>query len=319
MTAKRGPDDRSRSTRNEQPPERLQKVLARAGVGSRRQVDAWVEEGRVTVNGDTAIPGQKVGLGDEVRVDGRVIGIENAHAPVRRVLMYNKPEGEVTTRSDPEGRPTVFDGLPSLQDQRWIAVGRLDLTTSGLLLFTTDGELANRLMHPSQEVDREYAVRVFGDVDDDMIQRLLDGVLLDDGMARFSDVQPAGGSGINRWFHVVLFEGRNREVRRLWESQGVQVSRLKRVRFGPAFLPSRLPVGRWEELDQKGVDALSRKVGLEPLKIPAQTPQEKAHQRRRQRKRPGKPAGSGLKKGQVTTRPPRRQPARKKGNIKRGR
>lgn len=289
-------------TRKALPPERLQKVLSRAGVGSRREVEAWIEQGRITVNKEVAVPGQKVTVGDAIFLDGKPISIEAAQAPVRRVLMYNKPEGEVTTRNDPEGRPTVFDRLPRLKDQRWIAVGRLDINTTGLMLFTTDGELANRLMHPSYEVDREYAVRVFGEVDDDMIKRMLDGVLLEDGTANFSDISPAGGSGINRWFHVTLFEGRNREVRRLWESQGVKVSRLKRVRFGPAFLPSRLSMGRWEEMDQKSVDALSLKVGLEPLALPAKTPGEAMAQKRQQRKRPSRGAG-GLRKGAVTTRP----------------
>lgn len=289
-------------TRKALPPERLQKVLSRAGIGSRREVEAWIEQGRITVNKEVAIPGQKVTVGDAIFLDGKPVSIEAAQAPVRRVLMYNKPEGEVTTRNDPEGRPTVFDRLPRLKDQRWIAVGRLDINTTGLMLFTTDGELANRLMHPSYEVDREYAVRVFGEVDEDMLKRMLDGVLLEDGMAHFSDISPAGGSGINQWFHVTLFEGRNREVRRLWESQGVKVSRLKRVRFGPAFLPSRLSMGRWEEMDQKGVDALSHKVGLDPLALPAKTPGEQMAQKRQQRKKPSRAPG-GLRKGSISTRP----------------
>jgi 23S rRNA pseudouridine2605 synthase len=201
---------------------------------------------------------------------------------LRRVLIYNKPEGEVTTRRDPEGRPTVFDRLPRLPDHRWIAIGRLDINTTGLVLFTTDGELANRLMHPSRQVDREYAVRVFGEVDEAMIKRLSEGVLLEDGTARFTDISMAGGKGINQWFHVTLMEGRNREVRRLWESQGVRVSRLKRVRYGSVFLPSRLTMGKWEELDQKTVDALSRSVDLPPVDIPAKTPSEqKADERKR--------------------------------------
>ena len=160
----------------------------------------------------------------------------------------------------------------------------------GLVLFTTDGELANRLMHPSSQIDREYAVRIFGEVDDAMIERLLQGVLLEDGMARFSDISPAGGSGMNRWFHVTLLEGRNREVRRLWESQGVRVSRLKRVRYGPIFLPSRLTLGKWEELDQKAVDTLSRTVGLASVEIPQKTPNEQAAHDRQRRKSPGRAA-----------------------------
>ncbi|BEH14807.1 hypothetical protein MAALD49_21750 [Marinobacter shengliensis] len=247
-----------------------------------------MESGRLQVNGQPAEPGQKATTDDRFELDGKQLDVSAAAQVVRRVLIYNKPEGEVTTRKDPEGRPTVFDRLPRLKDQRWIAIGRLDINTTGLVLFTTDGELANRLMHPSSQIDREYAVRVFGEVDDAMQQRLLEGVLLDDGMAKFSDLAPAGGSGINQWFHVTLMEGRNREVRRLWESQGVRVSRLKRVRYGPIFLPSRLTLGKWEELDQKGVDALSKAVGLSAVDIPQKTPGEQAAHDRRRRKSPGK-------------------------------
>ncbi|QSP94046.1 pseudouridine synthase [Marinobacter salinisoli] len=268
-------------------PERIQKLLARAGVGSRREIEAWMTEGRLVVNGQPVSPGQKATVADRFELDGKRLEVAAAADLVRRVLIYNKPEGEVTSRKDPEGRRTVFDRLPRLKEQRWISIGRLDINTTGLVLFTTDGELANRLMHPSNEIDREYAVRIFGEVDDAMIERLLEGVLLDDGMAKFSDISPAGGSGINRWFHVTLLEGRNREVRRLWESQGVRVSRLKRVRYGPVFLPSRLTLGKWEELDQKGVDALSRAVGLTPVAIPKKTPNEKAAQDRQRRKSPG--------------------------------
>jgi len=279
-----------------QGPERIQKLLARAGVGSRREVESWMESGRLLVNGQLPEPGQKVTVADRFELDGRLLDVAAAAEAVRRVLIYNKPEGEVTSRKDPEGRPTVFDRLPRIKDQRWIAIGRLDLNTTGLVLFTTDGELANRLMHPSSEIDREYAVRVFGEVDDAMIERLREGVLLDDGMARFSDIAPAGGSGINRWFHVTLMEGRNREVRRLWESQGVRVSRLKRVRYGPVFLPSRLTLGKWEELDQKSVDSLSRVVGLEPVAIPQKTPDEQAAHDRKRRKSPGKTPGKSKRK-----------------------
>ncbi|MDX1755594.1 MAG: 23S rRNA pseudouridine(2605) synthase RluB [Marinobacter sp.] len=290
-------------------PERLQKLLARAGLGSRRAIEDLIEAGRVSVNGETATMGQKATAQDRIELDGRKIDLEAASQVVRRVLVYNKPEGEVTTRDDPEGRPTVFDRLPRLKDQRWIAVGRLDINTTGLMLFTTDGELANRLMHPSNEVDREYAVRIFGEVDDAMIERLLEGVLLEDGMARFSDVSPAGGSGLNRWFHVTLMEGRNREVRRLWESQGVQVSRLKRVRYGPIFLPSRLSVGRWEELGQKAADDLSQSVGLEPVPIPVKTPGERVRHERKRRKQPAKSVKrGGGSKWQVSDSKPGRQP-----------
>lgn len=285
------------SGKQEDIPERVQKLLARAGVGSRREVESWIAEGRLRINGEPATPGQKASPGDHFELDGRRLEVTAAARPVRRVLMYNKPEGEVTTRKDPEGRPTVFDRLPRLREHRWIAIGRLDINTTGLVLFTTDGELANRLMHPSGQIDREYAVRVFGEVDEAMLQRLQEGVLLEDGMARFTDITQAGGSGMNQWFHVTLMEGRNREVRRLWESQGVRVSRLKRVRYGPVILPSRLRMGQWEELDQKSVDALSRAVGLAPVPLPALSPAEKAAQERRRRKQsaPG-PAG---KKGRA--------------------
>lgn len=269
-------------------PERIQKLLARAGIGSRREIEGWMEAGRLMVNGQTVAPGQKATVEDRFELDGKRLEVSGAAEVMRRVLIYNKPEGEVTTRKDPEGRPTVFDRLPRLKEHRWISIGRLDINTTGLVLFTTDGELANRLMHPSNQIDREYAVRIFGEVDDAMIERLLQGVLLEDGMAKFTDISPAGGSGMNRWFHVTLLEGRNREVRRLWESQGVRVSRLKRVRYGPIFLPSRLTVGKWEELDQKAVDTLSRTVGLEAVEIPQKTPNEKAAHDRQRRKSPGR-------------------------------
>ncbi|WP_370601027.1 23S rRNA pseudouridine(2605) synthase RluB [Pseudomonas nitroreducens] len=249
--------------------EKLQKVLARMGVGSRRDVEAWIEEGRVKVNGAVATLGQRVGDRDAIAVDDRLLKREKIEEHVRRVLIYNKPEGEVCTRDDPEGRPTVFDRLPRLRSGRWINIGRLDINTTGLLMFTTDGELANRLMHPSYEMDREYAVRVRGEVDEEMIERLKAGVMLEDGPAKFSDIQEApGGEGFNHWYHVVVMEGRNREVRRLWESQGVIVSRLKRVRFGPVFLTSELTMGRYREMDQREVDILSEEVGLKPVALP---------------------------------------------------
>ena len=265
--------ERRASATTEVPSERLQKVLAQAGIASRRDLESWIVQGRISVNGETAVLGQKVSPKDHVLVDGKPISLVDTVNPARRVIIYNKPEGEVTTRRDPEGRPTVFRRLPPLKGQRWIAVGRLDVNTTGLLIFTTDGELANRLMHPSYEMDREYAVRIFGVVDETMVERLREGVLLEDGMARFSDVAEAGGSGMNRWFHVTLMEGRSREVRRLWESQGVKVSRLKRVRFGPVMLNSRLRMGMWEELDTATVDKLSRAVSLDP--VPSTKPERR--------------------------------------------
>ena len=231
--------------------EKLQKVLARAGQGSRREIEAMIAENRVSVDGKMATLGDRIDVhsGVKVRIDGRIINLQQAQKEVCRVLMYYKPEGELCTRSDPEGRATVFDRLPRLNGARWIAVGRLDINTSGLLLFTTDGELANRLMHPSREVEREYSVRVFGQVDDAMLARLRKGVQLEDGPANFKEIKFAGGIGINQWYDVTLMEGRNREVRRLFESQGVTVSRLVRVGFGPIGLPNRLKRGQFYELN----------------------------------------------------------------------
>ena len=273
--------------------EKLQKVLARIGVGSRRDVEAWISEGRIKVNGVAATLGLRVDLHDAITVDGKVVKREEAAETVRRVIIYNKPDGEICTRDDPEGRPTVFDRLPRPREGRWINVGRLDINTTGLLMFTTDGELANRLMHPSFEMDREYAVRVRGEVDDDMLLRLKNGVILEDGPARFTDIQQApGGEGFNHWYHCVVMEGRNREVRRLWESQGLVVSRLKRVRFGPVFLNSDLPMGRWRELTQGEVDTLSAEVGLTPVAMPTLNAKSKDKLERLQRKS-SRPLGRG--------------------------
>ncbi|UUQ63843.1 23S rRNA pseudouridine(2605) synthase RluB [Pseudomonas fuscovaginae UPB0736] len=265
--------------------EKLQKVLARIGVGSRRDVEGWISQGRIKVNGSNATLGQRVDLHDAITIDGKVIKREEAAESVRRVIIYNKPDGEICTRDDPEGRPTVFDKLPRPKDGRWINIGRLDINTTGLLMFTTDGELANRLMHPSYEMDREYAVRVRGEVDDEMIERLKAGVVLEDGPAKFTDIQQApGGEGFNHWYHCVVMEGRNREVRRLWESQGLVVSRLKRVRFGPVFLNSDLPMGRWREMSQYEVDVLSAEVGLTPVAMPQLNAKSKDKLERMQRK-----------------------------------
>ncbi|KFF83201.1 23S rRNA pseudouridine(2605) synthase RluB [Pseudomonas syringae] len=273
--------------------EKLQKVLARIGVGSRRDVEAWITQGRIKVNGKDATLGQRVDLHDAISVDGRVIKREEAAETVRRVIMYNKPDGEICTRDDPEGRPTVFDRLPRPKEGRWINIGRLDINTTGLLMFTTDGELANRLMHPSFEMDREYAVRVRGEVDDDMLLRLKNGVILEDGPARFTDIQQApGGEGFNHWYHCVVMEGRNREVRRLWESQGLVVSRLKRVRYGPVFLNSDLPMGRWREMSQYEVDILAAEVGLQPVAQPQMNAKTKDKMERLQRQS-SRPLGKG--------------------------
>jgi 23S rRNA pseudouridine2605 synthase len=231
--------------------EKLQKVMARMGLASRREIEAWISAGRVKVNGAVASLGMRVDLHDAIAVDGKVLRREESAESVRRVIIYNKPEGEICTRDDPEGRPTVFDRLPRPKEGRWINIGRLDINTTGLLMFTTDGELANRLMHPSYQMDREYAVRVRGEVDEEMIERLKTGVMLEDGPAKFTDIKEApGGEGFNHWYHCVVMEGRNREVRRLWESQGLVVSRLKRVRFGPVFITSDLKEKTRDKLDR---------------------------------------------------------------------
>ncbi|MEW6983437.1 23S rRNA pseudouridine(2605) synthase RluB [Colwelliaceae bacterium 6471] len=244
--------------------EKLQKVLARAGKGSRREMETVISGGRVTVNGKVAFLGDRIEGNEQVRIDGHPVTLKAVDDDLCRVLMYNKPEGEMCTRKDPEGRPTVFDRLPKLDGSRWIAVGRLDINTSGMLLFTTDGELANRLMHPSQKVEREYAVRVFGEVNEAMLQTLRTGVKLEDGLARFQKIKYNGGEGRNHWFHVVLSEGRNREVRRLWESQDVQVSRLIRVRYGDMEMKRQLPLGGWTELGLKDVNYYRKLVNLPP-------------------------------------------------------
>jgi 23S rRNA pseudouridine2605 synthase len=244
--------------------EKLQKVLARSGQGSRREIELMIQNGRVSVNGEVATLGDRIEelTSTIVRVDGHQIQLVNLSDEVCRVLAYNKPEGELCTRHDPEGRRTVFDRLPILNEGRWVSVGRLDANTSGLLLFTTDGELANRLMHPSHTVQREYMVRVFGEINEHMVKNLVRGVELEDGLARFEDVVYAGGEGMNHTFYVVITEGRNREVRRLWDSQGVTVSRLKRVRYGDIYLTKDLPRGGWKELELTDVNYLRESVAL---------------------------------------------------------
>ena len=245
--------------------ERIQKVLARAGYGSRRQLEVLIKEGKVSVNGSIAKLGDQVDIGDSLRLDDKPLSAKRLWQKPRQVLLYNKPVGEVCTRKDPEGRRTIFQSLPTPEEGRWVSVGRLDINTSGLIILTTDGELANRLMHPSNEMDREYAVRVLGAVGPEIMQNLRDGVELEDGKAKFNDIQEAGGEGANHWYHVVIQEGRNREVRRLWESQGVQVSRLMRVRYGPIIIPSQLKMGRWMMLEGDDVAALYEEVDLKAL------------------------------------------------------
>ena len=234
--------------------EKLQKALARMGLGSRRQMEEVIKAGRVTVNNGPATIGDRVEQGDEIRVDGRQIKYTAENEKRRRVLAYYKPEGEVCSANDPEGRPTVFERLPKLTHDRWVMVGRLDINSTGLLLFTNDGEMAHRLMHPSSEVTREYAVRVLGEVTPDIARTLTSGVMLEDGMAQFEDIKEGGGEGVNKWYHVKLKEGRNREVRRLFESQGLKVSRLLRTRYGTIILPKELRTGRFLELDKKDIN-----------------------------------------------------------------
>jgi 23S rRNA pseudouridine2605 synthase len=244
--------------------EKLQKVLARAGFGSRREMETWISAGRVRVNGKIAALGDRAGPDDTIMVDGKKVSNITGDGAMTRVLLYNKPENEICSRKDPDGRPSVYDHLPQIKHGRWVAVGRLDFNTSGLLLFTTDGELANRLMHPSANIDREYAVRVMGEVSDEMIRTLVKGVMIDDHVCRFTDVRFYAGEGKNRWYHVVIMEGRNREVRKLWESQGVRVSRLKRVRYGPVFIPSRVKKGQFYEMKTPEVIGLYETAGLTP-------------------------------------------------------
>ena len=247
--------------------EKLQKVLANQGLGSRREMERWIDAGRVSVDGKVATLGDRVEPTQQIRVDAHLLS-RQTEKPVCRVLMYNKPEGELCSRHDPEGRATVFERLPAIRVGRWIAVGRLDINTSGLLLFTNDGELANRLMHPKCEVEREYAVRVFGEVSSKTLKTLTDGVELEDGKAKFTTIVPRSNSvndedSMNKWYNVTLSEGKNREVRRLWESQDVQVSRLMRVRYGPVELQKRLPQGAWVELPLAELNSLRKLVQLD--------------------------------------------------------
>ena len=241
--------------------EKIQKVLARAGVASRRTVEAWILEGRVAVNGAPAHIGDRVVEADKITVDGKRINHQSSKKE-QKLLIYNKPEGEVCTRTDPEGRPTVFDHLPDLSSERWVVVGRLDINSSGLLLFTTDGDLANSLMHPSSKVEREYAVRVYGQVTEAHLDQLKRGVQLEDGLASFASISDQGGQGKNHWYHVVIKEGKKREVRRMWQTQGLEVSRLIRIRFGHVRLPRDLQAGSWRELGCDDISRLSESVGV---------------------------------------------------------
>lgn len=236
--------------------EKIQKILANAGLGSRRQIEEWIQAGRVTVNGVKATIGDRMTYRDNVCVDGREIKLIRSKNQQSRVLLYHKPEGEMCTRHDPEGRPTIFDRLPLIRNSRWICVGRLDFNTSGLLLITNDGDLANRLMHPSSQIEREYAVRIRGNVAPETLAKLQKGIALEDGLARFDKIVDAGGAGSNHWYHVTVKEGRNRLVRRLWETLGFTVSRLIRIRFGSLYLPANLRRGKYAELNDEEVRKL---------------------------------------------------------------
>ena len=244
--------------------EKLQKVLARAGQGSRRELEKAIGEGRVSVNGNVAKLGARVEVVDTIRLDGNLVNIEESEKQICRVIAYHKQEGELSTRKDPEGRDTVFDRLPKLRNSRWIAIGRLDTNTSGLMLFTTDGELANRLTRSKREIEREYAVRTFGEVLDKNIQHLRAGIeLKDEGKINFEKVKLQQGEGLNRWFHCILNKGRDRTVRQMWEHEEIQISRLIRLRYGNIALEKSLPRGGWQDLELPQVNYLRELAGLE--------------------------------------------------------
>ena len=250
-------------TARDEPPSatfKLQKLLAQKGLGSRREMEELIATGAVSVNDKTATLGDRAGPGDVIRVGRRVIRV-HAEADLPKVLLYHKPEGEIVSRHDPEGRPSVFDKLPHLRSSKWTAIGRLDFNTSGLLIFTNDGTLANRLMHPRFEMEREYAVRILGELTEEQMQQLTTGVTLDDGEAAFTYLADQGGEGSNHWYRVILKEGKNREVRRMFEAIGLTVSRLMRVRFGPINLPPRIKRGQWLELDEKETRRLLSLIG----------------------------------------------------------
>jgi 23S rRNA pseudouridine2605 synthase len=262
--------------------ERIQKILARGGIASRREIERWIDEGRIKVNGIAVTQGVKLKTGDYLQVNDRVVHWEKFAEQPTRVLLYHKATGEVVTRNDPEGRAVIFKNLPQLETARWIAVGRLDINTSGLLLVTNNGELANRLMHPSTEVEREYAVRILGNVADATLEKLKTGVELEDGKAKFDEIHFAGGEGANKWYNVIVSEGRNRLVRRLWEAQTLTVSRLIRVRYGPIVLPEGLRTSRFYELTDKELDLLFEYAGLATEKhVTTKKPEPKSQQGRR--------------------------------------
>lgn len=245
---------------------KLHKALADAGHGSRRELEEWIQAGRVSVNGEPAHVGQRVGPADTIRINGRLVHLKLAADRLPRVLLYHKPEGEIVSRDDPEKRPSVFEKLPQIRGGRWITIGRLDFNSCGLLLVTDNGELANRLMHPRYELEREYAVRVLGEVSGEALAQLKEGIELGDGPARFNRIEESGGEGANHWYRVTLSEGRNREVRRMFEAVSVTVSRLMRVRYGPVALPPQLKRGQFRELSEAEIRTLMSI--LNPVQIP---------------------------------------------------
>ena len=237
---------------------RIHKILADHGVGSRRGIESLIRQKKVLVNGSFATIGQLVTEKDIFQVEGKTIKLSKKDPTKKRILMYNKKVGEISSRNDPDHKNTIFDSLPKLRSGRWVSIGRLDINTSGLILFTNDGALANKLMHPSSNIEREYVARVHGNVTENIIANLVEGVDLEDGYAKFTDVQEGRKGNTNQWFAMVIMEGRTREVRRLWESQGLEISRLKRVRYGNLFLPAQLKQGAFKELTKGEVNALER-------------------------------------------------------------
>ncbi len=263
---------------DDQASQKLQKVLAAAGLGSRREMETWIAAGRVSVNGEIAQLGLRVSAVDRILVDRRPVRWPLGETELPRIIIYHKPEGEIVSRDDPKARKSVFDGLPRVKNGKWIAIGRLDFNTEGLLIFTTSGELANRLMHPSFEVEREYAVRVMGELSQEQMHQLTDGIELEDGPAHFERIIEEGGDNANRWYRVVIREGRNREVRRMFMVIGFMVSRLIRVRFGMVNLPARVKRGKTLELDVPQVVALLKWADLPvPAVLPQKRMQHKKH------------------------------------------
>jgi 23S rRNA pseudouridine2605 synthase len=279
---------------SEQHGERLQKVLAQAGLGSRREMEEWISAGRVTVNGEVAVLGMRVAEGDVIRADRRTVRVREQGAQLPRVLLYHKQEGEIVSRDDPGQRATVFDNLPKVRGHKWIAIGRLDFNTSGLLIFTTSGELANRLMHPRFQVEREYAVRVQGEMQPDQMRQMVrQGIELDDGPVKFEKISDEGGEGFNHWYRIVVKEGRNRVVRRTFEALGLPVSRLMRVRFGIVNLPPRLKRGMQAELGEGEVRQVMEWAGLGA----SDAPHEEKAKNPPSRPKTGRPAGRTMSRG----------------------